>query len=100
MAAVPGTRPFGGHRDLQLSTGGKECRGVFRPARAVEVQGEEPAGFVGQQRVDPDHELPTVLFVTLSAQMITNDGRSERQELTVWATPAFVAALVAVSAAM
>jgi len=78
MAAVPGTRPFEGHRGFQLATGAKERRRVFRPAWAIEVQGEEPAGLVGQQRVDPDHELPPALFLTLSAQVVTDDGERER----------------------
>jgi hypothetical protein len=64
------------------------------PGRPIKINGLKVAGFIGQERVNPDHELAFGAVFPLATQVIMDDRRGERQKLPVSAGAALGAALV------
>ena len=60
VAAVAGARPFQRRRHPQRPTGRQEHGNVAVPGLLVEVDGQEPAGLVGQHGVYADGEVASV----------------------------------------
>ena len=56
MRAQPGARAFKSGRQVQAPAAFEAGRRVLPPAALVEVDGQEPAGVVRQQRIDAGHE--------------------------------------------
>ena len=92
VTAVPGTRPFQRDRHIAFTAGGDEGQGVGRPIFLVEVDGQESACVVDEQRIDAGHEVPSPPIgsnAILSAKMALDHLGGNRHESLVWAVAAF-----------
>ncbi len=65
VTAAPGARAFEHGGDLPLGAGVKKRPHIVLPCRLVEIGGEQPARFVGEQWIDAGHEF--------ARQMVMND---------------------------
>ena len=75
MGAVTGSRPFDRRWDAEIPTRFGEGAHILAPGLPVEVHGQEPAGVVLEQRVEPQH---------VAALQVTEElGVVERQERLV-----------------
>ena len=71
VTAIAGARAFERGRHPELAARRKECERIARPAFVVEVDGEEAARLVEQQRIDAGDEVtPAVVpHAIFAAQM-------------------------------
>ena len=93
MAAVAGSRSFQRGRNPQRSTGRQKDGNVAVPGLLVEVDGQEPAGFVGQHGVHAAGEVASVR--TPAPEVAVDDFGGHRYECLVRALPALYPGLVA-----
>lgn len=81
VSAVTRARPLERRGHTQAPTGLEECLGIVPPADLVEIDGQEVAGLVSQQRVHTRHEGLAVAI--RSGQMPRDDLIGDREQATL-----------------
>ena len=80
MRAQPGARALDGGRKIQTPAAFQTGHGILAPAALVEIDGEEPAGLVRQQRIDAGYERIADASAPDRCQRMTSSvsGRNRR----------------------